>query len=86
MAVVRSLRVLEGYNLELTFDDGTTRVVDIEPFLRGPVFEVIRNDPEYFRAVRIDHVLGTIAWPNGADICPDVLRHGRTPASMIEEC
>jgi hypothetical protein len=34
-----------------------------------------------FRAVRVDPLLGTIVWPNDADIDPDVLRWGLRPAS-----
>jgi hypothetical protein len=42
------------------------------------VFEQIREDDEVFASVRVDHELGTIVWPNGADIDPDVL-HGDAP-------
>jgi len=38
-------------------------------------------DPALFRQVQVDRELGTIVWPNGADIDPDVLYHGRTPAA-----
>jgi hypothetical protein len=44
------------------------------------VFEPLRRDPELFRRVRVDHELGTVVWPNGADLDPDVL-HGDYPAS-----
>lgn len=67
--------------MELDFTDGTTRVVDLDPYLRGPVFEPLRRDPALFRQVRVDPVLGTIVWPNDADIDPDVLRWGLRPAS-----
>jgi len=36
------------------------------------VFEPL-SDPAYFALVRVDSELGTIAWPNGADLDPDVL-------------
>ena len=39
------------------------------------MFEPLRGDPELFRKVRVDEELGTIVWPNGADMDPDVL-HG----------
>jgi hypothetical protein len=31
------------------------------------------QDERFFRQVRADRELGTIVWPNGADVCPDVL-------------
>jgi hypothetical protein len=44
MVGVRSVTALEGYRLRLSFSDGTERVVDVERFLRGPVFEPVRSD------------------------------------------
>ena len=38
-----------------------------------------------FRAVRVDEELGTIVWPNGADIDPDVLYGSHLPAWMEPE-
>jgi hypothetical protein len=69
--------------MRLTFTDGSQKTVDLEPFLlRGPIFEPLRRDPALFRAVRIDRRAGTICWDNGADLDPDVLYHGWTPAWM----
>lgn len=73
MVRVSAVRVLEGFDVELEFTDGTSRIVDLSRYLNGPIFEPLRNDPELFRSVYVDH--GTIVWPNGADICPDVLYH-----------
>jgi len=77
---IRSVEPLEGFVLRLGFDDGTTREVDLEDELWGPVFEPLRTDPQLFRQVRVDEELGTIVWPNGADLDPDVL-HGDHPPS-----
>ena len=81
MIRVKSVRVLEGFQVRLLFTDGTEKTVDLSPYLRGPVFDPLKNDPSKFRQVRVDDELGTIVWPNGADVCPDVLFHGRLPAS-----
>jgi hypothetical protein len=72
---VRSVTPLAGFRVRLLFTDGDRRDVDLEPLLRGPIFEAIRGDPSLFKQVTVDEELGTIIWPNGADIDPDVL-HG----------
>jgi hypothetical protein len=64
---------LSDYRLQLRFEDGVEGVVDLAPQLSFQgVFEPLR-DPNYFAQVRVDPELGTIAWPNGADLDPDVL-------------
>jgi hypothetical protein len=79
---VRDVRPLEGFKVLVSFENGTQREIDLEPYLHGPVFEQIRNDPAVFRSMRIAG--GTIAWDNGADIDPDVLYYGLKPAWMEE--
>ena len=68
-----------------TFTDESKRVIDLDVYLNGPVFEPIRSDPELFRSVRVDEEAGTIVWPNGADLDPDVLYLGLKPAWMEAE-
>ena len=75
---VTSAEVLKDFVLRLSFDDGTTREVDVDDLLRGPVFEPLRKDPELFRQVRVEG--GTTVWPNGADIDPVVLHGSAVPA------
>jgi hypothetical protein len=62
-----------AFEVELTFTDETKKLLDFAPFLEGPVFEPLRADRSLFEALRVDDELGTIVWPNGADLCPDVL-------------
>jgi hypothetical protein len=81
MIRVKSVQVLEGFQVHLLFTDGTEKTVDLSSYLHGPVFESLKKDPAKFRQVSVDPELGTIVWPNGADVCPDVLFHGRIPAS-----
>ena len=75
---VQSVEPGEEYTAMVRFTDGSCKKVDLAPYLHGPIFEPIRNDPALFRAMMVEE--GTIAWPNGADIDPDVLYHGLRPA------
>jgi hypothetical protein len=81
---VQAVTPLENFQVRLTFTDGTEREVDLAPYLRGPIFEPLRYDRAFFQSVRVDEQLGTIVWPNGADICPDVLYWGREPVAWSE--
>lgn len=71
---VTSVQVISDYTVRLEFSDGLVREVDLSDRLTGPVFGPLK-DPEYFAKVRVDPDGGTIVWPNGADICPEIL-HG----------
>jgi hypothetical protein len=66
------VRYVRDYIVWLRFQDGTSGEVDVSPSFRGPVFEPLR-DLEFFRQVRIDPEIGTIVWPNGADVAPETL-------------
>ena len=75
MVRVTGVELLGDFRLGVAFDDGTRRVVDLSDELSGPIFEPLRN-PSLFRQVRLDPELGTIVWPNGADIAPETLHDG----------
>ena len=76
---IETVEPLKGYVMRLGFSDGSTREVDVEPELWGPALEPLR-DLDVFRQVTVDDQLGTIVWPNGADMDPDVLHGDRRPA------
>ena len=82
---VKHVEVLDDFRVNLTFTNGSKKIIDLEKFLWGPMFEPMRRDRELFRAVRVDDEAGTIVWPNGADIDPDVLYLGLKPAWMDAE-
>ena len=66
-------RPTEGYCVYVRFEDGLSAEVDLSYLLNyDGVFEPLR-DPEYFRQLRADPELRTIAWPNEADIAPETL-------------
>ncbi len=70
---VTAAHVLDNYIVHLHFRDGTEGNVDLA-YLRdyGGVFEPLR-DPTYFRRMRVSRTLGTLVWPNEADIAPETL-------------
>ena len=74
---VRKVNALEGFNLRLELTDGSVVQRDVSRLLVGPVFEPIRKDPEAFKRVHVGG--GTVVWPNGADLDPDVLIWGGAP-------
>ncbi len=59
-----------GHRIRVTFEDGIQKIIDFRPWLKGPVFEPLR-DEKYFQRFFLDG--WTIAWPNGADIAPETL-------------
>jgi len=59
-----------SYRLRITFTDGFTGEFDAEPLLWGEMFALLK-DRALFAQVKVEN--GTIFWPNGADLCPDVL-------------
>ena len=73
MVRIRTVVVLDGFRIRLEFTDGTTGEIDLDPYLRGPVFEPLRRDRRLFEAVTVHPKLKTIVRPNGADLDPDVL-------------
>ena len=69
--IVRA-KLIPPYGLELEFEDGVVRNVDMEPLLYGEMFGPLR-DPGVFARVRIDPDWHTVVWPNDADLHPDTL-------------
>jgi len=74
---IQEVEPLGGYRLRLVLTNGAEIERDVGPLLSGPVFEPIRSDESLFRGVRVQG--GTVAWPNGVDLCPDTLIWGGLP-------
>jgi hypothetical protein len=73
MVDVVDVTVLTDFRVRLRFDDGEEGEVDLRPFFNGPIFDALLRDRRLFESVHVDPELGTIVWPNGADVDPDVL-------------
>ena len=68
---------LEGHRLRIRYEDGVEGIVDLSTLVsfRG-VFAPLKDPATYFSQVKVNPELGTVSWPNGADLDPDVL-YGR---------
>lgn len=70
---VTSVQVADDFRLHVAFSDGLAGDVDVTPLLQaGGVFEPLR-DPDFFAQAYVDPAAGTVAWPNGADVAPEML-------------
>ena len=61
------------YRLRLRFEDGREGEVDVAGMIRFEgIFAPLKDRTEFLK-VSVNPELGTICWPNGADLDPDVL-------------
>lgn len=56
----------------LTFVGGVVKLVDVKPFMVGGGFDEVFS-LGLFDQVSVDVESGTVVWPNGMDIAPEVL-------------
>ncbi len=65
---------LHGRWIRLRFSDGVVQEVNLAPvFADGLLFAAIRDDDQVFAQVRVSEESGTVEWPGGIDLDPDVL-------------
>lgn len=69
---VTDVESLGGHRLLLRFEDGAEGELDFSTESWRGVFAPL-EDPAYFARVEVDQELGTIVWPNGADVAPETL-------------
>ena len=79
---VVGVAVIRPHAMRLLFNDGLVRDVEYRPGEgRGSLLEPLA-DPEYFAQVEVDSEAGTVVWPNGLDLAPEVL-HGDHPPNHL---
>jgi len=66
-----TVEALPDHRLRVRFEDGVEGDIALPVPFEG-IFTPLR-DPQYFASVRVNTILGTVVWPNGADLDPDVL-------------
>ena len=71
MRKITMVKVLQGYRLRLTFDDGVSGKVDLSDLVGKGVFALWR-DYHVFEQVQIG-TSGELVWGNQVDLCPDSL-------------
>jgi Protein of unknown function (DUF2442) len=73
LARVTDVKVVGNHRLRLRFDDGVSGEIDASGWEWRGVFEALA-DPRFFARASVDDELGTVVWPNGADVAPETLR------------
>lgn len=78
------IKCLDKFNLEITFDDGKSGILDCKPIIeKGGVFSILR-DPNVFNKAEIHKDLGVITWNNEIDIAPETAYRLATGAPLPE--
>ncbi len=67
---VINAKYLDNYRLELWFNNGEVKIVDLKNSLNGDAFKPLR-DIDFFKQFRLH--LNTVEWPNEADFAPEYL-------------
>jgi hypothetical protein len=67
---VSHARPLDGYRLEVEFENGERRVFDVTPYLQRGIFVRLQNRAT-FQAARV--VAGSVEWPGEVDLSYDTL-------------
>ena len=63
-------RPLDGYRLEVAFENGERRIFDVTPYLQRGVLVHLQNRAT-FQAARV--VAGSVEWPGGLDLSYDTV-------------
>jgi len=67
---VEKANYINDFVIQISFNDGTSKIVNLQEYLLGEVFEPLK-DKNYFKNFKLS--LNTIAWENGADFAPEFL-------------
>lgn len=72
MLSIKRVKYVNGYKLEIEFNTGDVKIVNLEHHLNGEIFEPLKR-VEYFKTVMVNSEIDTIYWNNGADFAPEFL-------------
>lgn len=85
MHKITSATAIQGFRVDLTFDDGTSGIADLSHLAGRGVFR-LWDDRSAFEAVSIGES-GELVWGSEIDLCPDTLYMkvtGKTPREPLE--
>lgn len=69
---VTAVKYIEGYTLQVTFNNSVIKQVNLQDELDGEIFEPLK-EIEVFKQLTVNPETNTIEWPNGADFAPEFL-------------
>ena len=69
---VVNAKYVRDYIIWVRFNDGIDGEVDLSVELEGEVFGPLK-DKALFKTVKVDSLLQTVVWDNGADLAPEFL-------------
>ena len=74
---------LPNRQLQLVFEDVLQATIHLDKIIKHytGVFAPLLEDA-FFQQVQVAEELGAIVWPNGADVCPDVLYAAASSKSL----
>jgi len=82
---ITAVKVIKGYRLLLTFEDGLEGEVDISELIEFTgVFKSFLKY-KYFCQVFVNGETGTVEWPGGEDLDPLVLLESLMPSGQEKE-
>jgi hypothetical protein len=80
---VVGVAVIRPHTMRLLFSDGVVRDIEYRPGQgRGSLVAPL-DDPTFFAKVRVDAEAGTVVWPNGLDLAPEVLHGDYAPNDAL---
>lgn len=71
--IVTHVEPKENTQLFLRFENGESGIIDVAELVEFSGVFAPLQELAFFEQVRVDPDLGTIVWPNGADLDPIVL-------------
>ncbi len=69
---VKQAKYRHDYVIWLHFNDGAEGEIDLAKELEGEMFGPLK-DINKFKSFKVDPILETIVWENGADLAPEFL-------------